>query len=178
MNTNPATVDPATRLSWGAIAETYSTDLAEHLARAQAVGLDCPMDVFEQLFHDQHDKQELASILSFVDWSAVRWEEGELSGVVLRRVGVPRPFEHAVDEARWRTAEEGFSDERPEIMVHWIEAHTWVRAPIVVSGDVLGSLVAYELLVGFTRLGNLLGALDRQDVPEPSRHRIWIGSAA
>jgi hypothetical protein len=57
---------------------------------------------------------------------AIQWEEGELSGVALRRVGVPRPFEHAVDEARWRTAEEGFQDERPEVMVHWMQAHNRV----------------------------------------------------
>jgi hypothetical protein len=33
----------------------------------------------------------------------------------------------------------------------------------------------YEFVVGFTRLGNLLGALDRGDVPEVATHRVWIG---
>lgn len=155
----------------------YVDDAAERLTRARALGLDCPEDVFEQLFHDHHGDDRLAELLRFVDWKAVTWEEGELSGVALRRVGVPRPFEHAVDEARWRTIEEGFNDERPEVMVHWMQAHTWIRAPVVVAGDVLQSLVEYELLVGFTRLGNLLGALDRQDLPESKRHRVWIGSA-
>jgi hypothetical protein len=36
------------------------------------------------------------------------------------------------------------------------------------------SNLKYELIVGFTRLGNLLGALDRQDLPEHARHRVWI----
>jgi hypothetical protein len=36
----------------------------------------------------------------------------------------------------------------------------------MVSGEVLGTNIGYELLVGVTRLGNLLGALDRQDVAE------------
>jgi hypothetical protein len=47
-------------------------------------------------------------------------------------------------------------------MWHWSQARTWIRAPII---------------VGFTRLGNLLGALDRQDLPESSRHRVWMGGA-
>jgi hypothetical protein len=33
----------------------------------------------------------------------------------------------------------------------------------------------YELLVGFTRLGSLFGLLDRQEVPELMRHRVWVG---
>lgn len=32
-----------------------------------------------------------------------------------------------------------------------------------------------EVLVGFTRLGNSLGILDREEVPEVDRHLVWIG---
>ncbi len=55
---------------------------------------------------------------------------------------------------------------------------TWLRPPILVTGEVTGSGFEYELLVGFTRLGNLLGLLDRQEVPEMKRHRVWVGEAA
>jgi hypothetical protein len=164
------------RLTWTAIRGAYVPNLAEHLARAQALGLDCSLDVFEQFCHEGHDDAELAAILRFVDWSAVRWEEGEPSGVALRRLGVPRTFQRAVDEARWRTAEHGFQDERPEVMWHWSEARSWISAPIVLAGDVLQS-GGDELIVGFTRLGNLLGALDRQDLPESRRHRVWIATS-
>jgi len=171
----PGSTDPsAQRLSWHAIQQVYAVDLAEHLTRAQTLGLDCPLDVFEQLFHEHHDDPELADVLRFVDWSAVRWEQGDLSGVALRRLGIPRPFQHAVDEARWRTAERGFEDDRLEVMSHWAEARTWVRSPIVLAGDVLQSGLD-ELIVGFTRLGNLLGTLDGQDLPESARHRVWVG---
>ena len=166
-----------TRLSWSAIQASYDSDPAEHQLRARALGLECPSDVFEQLFHDSHYDSPLAELLRFVDWKAVTWEEGELCGVALRRVGVARAFQHAVDEARFRTAEEGFSDEHPEVMVHWMQAPTWIRAPILVNGDVLPSLVEYELLVGFARLSNMLGALGRRDVPEHSRRRVWIGQS-
>jgi hypothetical protein len=111
-------------------------------------------------------------------WGAVIWLEGDLSRVALRQVGVPRAFEHAVDEARMLTAQDGFYDERSEVMAHWEGERTWIRAPIVLAGEALQSALSYELVVGFTRLGNLLGVLDRQEVPESSLHRVWIGRSA
>jgi len=44
----------------------------------------------------------------------------------------------------------------------------------MVAGDTLGTNVGYELLV-HTRLGNLLGLLDRQEVPEVKKHLVWVG---
>jgi hypothetical protein len=162
-------------LNWVDIQDAYDADLAEHAARTQALGLDCPLDVFEQLFHDHHDDAEIGRLLRFVDWVESSWEEGALSGVALRHTGVPRPFQRAVDEAREETARNGFHDERPEVMAHWTDFHTWIRSPIVLVGELLQSNLRYELVVGFTRLGNLLGVLDRQDLPEHARHRVWIG---
>jgi hypothetical protein len=166
------------RVSWNSLQRAYVADPSEHLIGAEALGLHCPQDVFEQLFQEQHDSKPLASLLRFVDWADVRWEEGDLSGVALRQVGVPREFEHAVDEARARTAQNGFFDERSEVMAHWEEERTWIRSPIVLAGEVLQSALSYELIVGFTRLGNLLGALDRRDIPEAALHRVWIGRAS
>lgn len=54
-------------------------------------------------------------------------------------------------------------------------AHSWFAAPVLVAGEVLGSNVGYELLIGCTRLGNLLGLLDRQEVPEVETHLVWVG---
>ena len=91
---------------------------------------------------------------------------------------VPRPYQHAVDEARWRTREKGVQDDRPEIIEHWRTARTWLRSPILVAGEVTGTSLGNECLVGFTRLGNLVGLLDRQDIPEYATHRVWHGTAA
>jgi len=43
---------------------------------------------------------------------------------------------------------------------------------------VTGSGFEYEALVGFTRLGNLPGLLDRQAVLEMNWHRVWAGALA
>jgi hypothetical protein len=160
-----------------AVQGVHSADIQEHWARAQALGLDCPLDVFEQLFFDHHGDGDYAAVVRFIEWADVAWRQRQLSGVALRRVAVPRGYQHAVDEARYRTLAEGLQDDRPEIIDHWRTAGTWLRAPILVSDQVIGSPLADECLVGFTRLGNLLGLLDRQDIPEYATHRVWLGSA-
>jgi hypothetical protein len=99
----------------------------------------------------------------------------EFSGVTLRQVQVDRSFQHALDEARDRVMQVGIEDDRPEVVQHWRDAHSWLVAPVLVSGEVLGSSVGYELLVGVSRLGNLLGLLDRQEISEARRHLAWVG---
>jgi hypothetical protein len=100
----------------GRKSERYTVNAAEH--SHPAAGLDCPPDVFEQLFHDHDDDPEIGRLLRFVNWAAVSWEEGALSGVALRHTSVPRPFQRAVDEARQETARDGFHDDRSAVMTH------------------------------------------------------------
>jgi hypothetical protein len=162
-------------ITWASIQNQYAADAPDHFAGAQALGLECPMDVFEQLFHEHHGDEDFAAVVRFINWANVDWEEAALSGVALRRVAIPRAYQHAVDEARWRTVEEGVQDDRPEIIDHWKTTGTWLRSPILIAGEVLGTSLDNECLVGFTRLGNLLGLLDRQQIPEAARHRVWLG---
>lgn len=165
-------------LTWNALQKIYAPDPVEYLALAQGLGLQWPLDVFEQLFIDHHDDAEFGELVKFIDWSAIEWSEKRFSGAVLRRVGVPSFYQLAVDEARIPTAEAGFRDEREEVMMHWQEARTWMHSPIVLAGDLFQSALQYELIVGFTRLGNVLGAIDREELPESAQHAVWLGSVA
>jgi hypothetical protein len=110
-----------------------------------------------------------------IDWGRVRWELEEFSGVALRYVRLDRCFQYALDEAREQTAQLGIRDDRTEVIDHWRDALSWLAPPVMVSGEVLGTNIGYEPLVGVTRLGNLLGALDRQDVAEVQTHLVWTG---
>jgi hypothetical protein len=47
--------------------------------------------------------------------------------------------------------------------------------PVAVSCDLLGGGAGLELLIGYTRLGNLLALLDREEVPEIQKHLVWVG---
>jgi len=163
-------------MDWSAIDSQFTPDPADYWSRAQRAGVDCPFDVFEQLFFDHHVDKDFAALVRDIDWANVKWEITELSGLALRRVAVPRVYQHAMDEARWRTREEGVQDLRAAVVEHWDTAGTWMRAPILLAGEVMGLSVDNECLVGFTRLGNLLGLLDREAIPESAVHRIWLGT--
>ena len=163
-------------VNWSQVQALYEPTLEAHWARCRdELALDCPIEVFEELFFEHHGDALFADLCRAVDWQGVIWRETELSGVALRRVAVDAFYQHAVDEARERTLIEGLVDDRPEIVAFWVEHGTWFRPPVLVTGEVTGSGFQYELLVGFTRLGNLLGLLDREEVPESRRHRVWLG---
>jgi hypothetical protein len=161
--------------TWSRIQSLYDTDPSVHWQHCDAEGLGCPQEVFTQLFHEGVDSAEFAAIVRAVDWGRVRFELEELSGIALRQVLVDRAYQHALDEARARATELGIVDDRAEVVTHWRDAHSWFAPPVVVTGPVLGTTVGYQLLVGFTRLGNLLGLLDRQEVSEVHRHLVWVG---
>jgi hypothetical protein len=162
-------------IRWASIRSLYDPDAEIHRARARGIGLDAPSDVFEQLFHEPHSDPLFAAVVGSIDWAGVGWRETELSGSALAEVHVPRQYERAVEEARAAVVAAGLEDERPEVINHWHEYASWLRAPLLVSGGVVGRSLAYELLVGFARLGNLLGLMDRGDVPAATRHRVWVG---
>lgn len=161
--------------TWSRVQRLYDADAAVHWRSCAVEGLECPQEVFAQLFHEDANNPDFAAIVRAVDWGRVTWTLEEFSGVALRHVWVHRGYQYALDEARERAAQFGILDDRPEVVVHWREAKSWFAAPVLVAGEVLGSRVGYELLVGYTRLGNLLGMLDREEVPEAKTHLVWVG---
>jgi hypothetical protein len=160
--------------TWSRIQRLYDADPAVHWQRCEAEGLGCPQDVFTQLFHEAHTT-DFAVIVRGIDWGRVRWELEELSGIALRQVRVDRGYQHALDEARDRATRFGIVDDRDEVVTHWRASHSWFVPPVIVTSDLLGMTAGYQLLVGFTRLGNLLGLLDREEVTEVQRHLVSVG---
>lgn len=161
--------------TWARIQRLYDADLQIHWTRCAADGFECPQEVFGQLFHEDPDNADFAVLVRAVDWGRVRWELNEFSGIALRHVRVDRGYQYALDEAREQAAQFGIRDDRSEVVDHWRGAQSWFAPPVIVSGEVLGTNIGYQLLVGYTRLGNLLGALDREDVAEIQKHLVWTG---
>lgn len=175
--------------SWARIQRLYAADAVVHWQRCEAEGLQCPQEVFTQLFHAVEGQAEGAErsggpllsdlkAVTAIDWGRVSWELMEMSGIALRHMRVDREYQYALDEARDHAVCYGIVDERDEVVAHWAEAKSWVVPPVAVSGDLLGGGSGYELLVGYTRLGNLLGMLDREEVREAQKHLIWAGRAS
>jgi len=163
--------------AWGRVKRLFDADPTVHWQRCEAEGLKCPLEVFVQLFREDAKDPDFAAIVRAVDWGRVIWALEEFSGIVLRQVRVHRGYQYALDEARTQATQFGIVDDRVEVVDHWRTARSWLVPPVVVAGDVLGTNIGFELLVGFTRLGNLLGLLDRQETPEIQiqRHLVWIG---
>jgi hypothetical protein len=164
--------------TWTRIQRLYEPDAALHWERCESEGLQCPQEVFTQLFHEQSNNEDFAVIVRSIDWGRVRWELQEISGMALRHVRVDREYQHALDEARDRATRFGIVDERQEVVDHWRDAKSWIVPPVAVSFDLLGGGAGLELLIGYTRLGNLLALLDREEVPEVQKHLVWTGGAA
>ena len=160
--------------TWARIHRLYDANALVHWQRCEAEGLRCPQEVFAQLFHEKANDEDFAVIVRAIDWGRVRWELEESSGVALRHLRVDREYQHALDEARDRATQFGIVDQREELVNHWKDAKSWVVPPVVISGDLLGGGAGFELLVGYTRLGNLLGMLDREEVKEAQKHLVWV----
>ena len=171
---SPAAIDVGA-FSWARIQRLYDADAVVHWQRCESEGLQCPQEVFTQLFHEKANDEEFAVIVRSIDWGRVRWELQEMSGIALRHVRVDRGYQLALDEARDHAVCYGIVDEREEVEAHWRNASSWLVPPVAVSGDLLGSSARFELLVGSTRLGNLLGMLDREEIAEAQKHLVWVG---
>jgi hypothetical protein len=161
--------------TWSRIQRMYDADAVVHWQRCEAEGLQCPQEVFAQLFHEEANNEDFAVIVRSVDWGRVSWELQEMSGVALRHMRVDRGYQYALDEARDRATQFGIVDEREEVVNHWRDTKSWFVPPVVVSGNLFGGGSGFQLLVGYTRLGNLLGLLDREEVSESQKHLVWIG---
>ena len=48
-------------IRWSNEQGVHSADLQDHWTRSQILGLDCPLDIFEQVFSDHHGDVTLRS---------------------------------------------------------------------------------------------------------------------
>jgi hypothetical protein len=128
-------------VNWSQIQALYEPTLETHWARCRdELALDCPVEA-------AHD-----ALVGLARTVAME-----------RASGRNQLADHAAAAVRARSSR--WSKAWPEIVEFWVEHGTWLRPPVLVTGEVTGSRFQYGLLVGFTRLGNLLGLLDREEVP-------------
>jgi hypothetical protein len=138
-------------------------------------GLQCLLEVFTQL--EEANNEAFAVMVRAVDWGRVRWELEELSGIALRHVRVDRGYQYELDEARDRATRFGVVDEADGGRRSSAGGQVLDFAAGQCRWRSTGWRLGFELLVGCTRLGNLLGLLDREDVPEVQKHLVWVGRA-
>jgi hypothetical protein len=71
--------------TWARIQRLYDADAIVHWQRCEAEGLQCPQEVFAQLFSEEANNEDFAAIVKGVDYSALRaspfaWAQGRPFG--------------------------------------------------------------------------------------------------
>jgi hypothetical protein len=78
-------------LSWQRVVDRYQPDAERHRETcAHELGLDCPFEVFRQLFHEQRADREFGDVCRSVDWAGVGSSDKALFGNQLQQVGWER----------------------------------------------------------------------------------------
>jgi hypothetical protein len=58
--------------TWSRIQRLYDPDAVAHWQCCESEGLQCPQEVFTQLFHEQANSEDFAVIVRSIDYSALR----------------------------------------------------------------------------------------------------------
>jgi hypothetical protein len=56
--------------TWARIQRLYHADAVVHWQRCESEGLQCPQEVFTQLFHEEANNEDFAVIVRSIDYSA------------------------------------------------------------------------------------------------------------
>ena len=70
-------------VTWQVLQSTFIDDPIEHWDALQTRGLDCPFEVFTQLFHEHVGTASVPALTAGIDWTQVRaaWDSaGATSG--------------------------------------------------------------------------------------------------
>jgi hypothetical protein len=144
--------------------------------------LDFPMpdDVVEQFVKDHGTKGDFQKQYGHLDLHAVAWDLKSIPASELLACSVFPRFAEWVDIVADRTRVvpiEGWKEVRlPRgASESWRERGTWLRSPVMISGEMIGSANPLHLVEGHTRLGALRGLVEAGVLPASSEHEVWIG---
>src|ERR1700743_2623285 len=146
--------------TWSRIQRLYDPDPTAHWQRCELEGLQCPARSICPTLSRAIEQRRLCR--DCAQHRLGRRGLQEISGIAMRHVRVAREYQHAPDEARDQATRFGIVDERQEVVDHWRDARSWIVPPVAVACDLLGGGAGREILIGYTRLVNLLALLDRE----------------
>jgi hypothetical protein len=146
----------------------------------QALALPMPRDVLEQFVFDHGTKDEFQQQYGHLDLHALRWDLLSIRAEEILACSVYPDFSQWMKTVADRTRVvpgEGWNDVRlpPATLKHWQDHHTWVRAPVMLRGDLVGSDRKLHLVEGHTRVGALRGLVESGVLPPSCVHLVWVG---
>ena len=148
----------------------------------ESLGLPIPDDVLEQFVFDHGTKWEFQEQYGDLDLHAVRWQHLTFPASEILACSVyPNFLKRVTGVADWTRAvpERGWADVciLPKAAVYWQQYGTWMRSPIMMRGELVGSSATLHLVEGHTRTGALRGLVESGVLPQSSAHWVWVGEA-
>ena len=127
-------------ISWTAIQALHEPDLERHWARCRdELTLDCPLEVFEELFFEHHGDDDFGGAVSRRRLGDGRLDrDGSIRRDVATRGGRPRLSVRGGRGACTDVAREALSMRGRRSSSTGRCHHTWLRPPILVTGEVTG----------------------------------------
>jgi hypothetical protein len=117
-----------------------------------------------------------------LDLHSIRWELVNLHAQQILACSVYKPFAdlvQSVAEMASSIPSKGWEHVNlsPGAAEYWRANGTWMRAPLGISGQLVGSDAAIHLVEGHTRLGMLRGLVESGILSGSSTHHVWVGEA-
>ncbi len=146
----------------------------------QALELPMPADVLEQFVFDHGTKHEFQQQYGHLDLHALHWECQPIRAEEILACSVHPDYAEWVETAAGRTRavpREGWNNVifPPRTAQFWADNGTWMRTPVMLSGDLVHSDRPLHLVEGHTRLGALRGLVESVVLPSSSVHSVWVG---
>ena len=144
----------------------------------QALELPMPADVLEQFVFDHGTKEEFQRQYGHLDLNALRWVLSSIPAEDILACSVYPQYANRIETVADRTRvvpTKGWDDVSlsSEAVEHWQDHGTWMRPPIMLTGELTGSERSLHLVEGHTRVGALRG-LHESGVVLPSTHLVWL----
>ena len=143
-------------------------------ARLSDEGLNWPDDVVEQFLFDHGTHPEFVSQYGQLDLRLLTWSLEPLRAAVLVRATVYPKFRQRIDSV---AAALDYFATVYGVRWGWLDKRTWLRAPVMMHGNLLQPGQAdLHLVEGHTRIGALTGYLRVGLISAESIHYAWVGA--
>lgn len=145
--------------------------------------LPMPEDVLEQFINDHGLNHDFQRQYGQLDLHALEWNRVPTPASEIIACSVYPDFREHLENRRDQAAEvpkSGWKDVciAADAKRQWQNHRTWLRTPLFIGGNLVGSNRKLHLIEGHTRTGVLTGLVQSGWLPGDSSHEIWVASAA
>lgn len=141
-----------------------------------------PEEVMEQFIFDHGTKEEFQRQYGHLDLHALKWDLLSIPAEDILACSVYPPYASLIKSvaASTRVVPTGSWDDvpfPPTALEHWQTHGSWMRPPIMLRGELVGSDWSLHLVEGHTRIGTLRGRQE-SGLVLPRTHFVWLGTSS